>query len=443
MEYDERRQAAVVIQRAARSTVAKTLVCTMRTAKMMVEDARRVSVKEAQAALAIQRIVRGRTARFVFRMYRSALRIQSFWRGRRTCTAFELYRNTRKLQSFWRGFKARSRFRKLLHAAMVFKGRHARTIQRVYRGHVVRSNGRSFTKWIEKAHIRNLAAEEIQRNWRGYVAKISFWRTLGSSLQIQKWYRGTIVRREYVEKLNAVICIQSMMRMFSAKIEAKQRFIIMLLVRSAVGNKKRCQERAASEARGERIRKEKAARTIQKFFLWVRKEVDREVRREARRSVRRQPNRQRKKQNANDERVLETVWSSAIESLSSNKPRRSSMKDIRRSTRSGDGSEKELGLSRDTLEGLDMNSRPKVPSAYSSSIRKSKYTDDDQMSMVSGISNASSWVQKPRGQMSREELDADFNLETAWIDAEIRNARDRRSQRKAKVTICRTPQIYS
>ena len=499
---------------------------TVRSAYLMYIAARRIqnvwrwksvsrTYKQYRAAVTIQKIVRGRQMSTCYREYQGAVAIQKTVRCFLQWKCYREYRGAVTIQKHVRCYQQKRSFDEYIHhlrttgAAILIQSvvrmklqrmlfvdirevemadtiKAAVVVQKLWRGYFVREvRGIKLTQWLERLAVETIAAEEIQRTWRGYCSLRNYWQALGSVIQIQACLRTFSAKIQAQKRMRQVITIQSGIRGFKGRQEAKQRRLIMMLVKSArsgdSGTPKSVRSTRARKAPTQDLsewenvvmmqrRVDKAARKIQAFFLMVKAEVDREIRHEKKRRKARKKSRRRRDDMDND--MLEGVWRNTVDdqSISDETLRRaeeaaareirgsrkalgrsrSRSKSSRASSRARSGSR---GRSRETKLpdtptrrsrlGFDAPPRSdgrlksRIPAEYnknkaralkSTSRRHPDLVDADEVSLMT---SASSQMRMPpsRLALSRREIDEDFELETAWIDAEIRHAKERRKNR--------------
>lgn len=302
------------------------------------------------------------------------------------------------------------------------------TIQRVSRGYLSRQASEERFLTEEARYSReHCAATCIATAWRGFNARQNYWHILGSIIQIQAVVRGWIAQeRLQVLRDRAVKLIESA--------NAINRFV----------------NRYVARQRGDDLQHDKAARKIQGFFLMVKAEVDREIRAEKRRRKARR--KQKRKQAEKDEKVLETIWRKSInqeqtQAVASSLAAANRPKSLAppRSNGQVDGSIHH-SLSEDSLrkhaQSFDQarGGSGGILSMMQMANSSLSMQNNDKLSDASGYSRASSSFRRhlripsrcagSKADLSKSEIEDDFQLEEAWIDAGIQDAKLRRRAEK-------------
>ncbi|KAG7393723.1 hypothetical protein PHYPSEUDO_004486 [Phytophthora pseudosyringae] len=134
----------------------------------------------------IVRIARGRLGRRRFRRLREE----------KEEAARQLHAATR-IETVFRGFRCRVAFRAKLRESK------ARTLERVFRGHLGRNRTRRLREEQERRRFQDRNAAMLQATWRMYVDRGKFLSARFSelaALEIQRMYRGLLGRREAARK---------------------------------------------------------------------------------------------------------------------------------------------------------------------------------------------------------------------------------------------------
>jgi hypothetical protein len=229
-----------------------------------------------------------------------------------------------------------------------------------------------------------------------------------SMVKIQSICRRYIARSDVAEMLGAVILLQSTARGFLAK-------KITVL----------------------RKREHDAARRIQRFFLVIKREVDREVKAAKRRRKAKKMSRKTIIEDAEEDVLLENIWRSTVDS----------MQDATDAVRlPQDAGEKELRSRCVNEKARRRLSRPALSSPSSdkevSELNKHQFTREEDrarkylttgeimLSMMtpdwvrSAAANYQFRIPPSRATTSsRDEFDQDLCLEEAWIDTEINHTK--------------------
>lgn len=423
-DYQEMREylAAVEIQRAWRGfqcftdyvfTIADVVVA-QRTVRQWLARRRANALREVKAATTIQAAFRGYSCHMTY-LYSlvNVIIVQSV--ARKWLQAKEY---PRRLQEDKAAVKIQSR----------------------YRGHRIRNNNeaaaiRIQTAWrrycaytkVQNALLERDAAIMIQKNWRGFWQFSDFVIKSHEVKRIQAMYRGYQVRSELKLQHESATSIQSMSRRYIATKKVRQRRQAALAVTSAVeGMRERNASRKIQRAwRICVIRKseDEAARIIQRFFIFVKKEVDRELARMESEKARKERKRERKRRETkeDDDKFLERVWLTAVDSQ--DKKTTPKRKPSTRRTSKSVTPQKDVARTPD-------RSRSGLPPRMT--------IDADDQTEVSGLTYATfSNSKAPLAQspsrfknMSRKELKDDLSLEEAWIDTEVQQAKEKmRSER--------------
>jgi hypothetical protein len=366
-----------------------------------------------------------------------------------------LYTSATKIQSLFRGHVKRIVYIFFLRA---------RDIQRVYRGHLGRSECHRIKRDIQEEKARYVAAVAIQSIWRGYDQKMKYWYFLGCVIQLQCIMRGIVARLRYVDTLGSIIVAQSISRRWFAMRNYKQMRLITYLLKIAQYEEEEKHSAANIIQKWYRRvidprRKAVAAIKIQSFFRMIRAMVDREIKAEKKR---RKLKKKHKKLQAtiNDDLILEDAWECVSPSNESRKGRNQSnilhMGVGRRDFGEHDFS---VGTTTITTRYQDISNFRKSlepPSYYIGDtdtldegipartvrLRKGLVDDSDAMSEMSGLTAPTVFRGPPSRmeQMNEKELIADLSLEEAWVDLEIENVkRKRRTMAKGRQHKSRNP----
>jgi myosin heavy subunit len=418
----------------------------------------------------IQTIWRGFVHRQAYVLHRDVSLIQSSWRS---YAARKNYARLRRrilvktisaaldVQRVWRGDRVRRNQASFTQWVKEIKAQRkaATTIQRAWRGLCCR---RVYWEMIESSLLAE-AAVDIQRIWRAFAAKEQYWQVLGSCIMLQAVARGSVTRKKLERKERAALLFQSLVRGSRARAELAQRRFIKMLVLSASGESQQRDIQSKQTYTSERwetiVTEQKelnqAARKIQGFFAMVKAEVDREIRAEKKR--RKKKKYRKVKSDDKEDDLLENVWLRSIDhkEIAPNSIRSAEeavAKELRgelRSTiqqpmhgvdlnshRSVSSRSSPLPKERSSVNGIARVNSGKMTGSnpmYLSSLRLqqvgSKRKDEDMLSEVSAFTGTSSSFRVPpsrAGTLSQREIDDDFDLEEAWIDAEISSAKERR-----------------
>ncbi|KAG7372329.1 IQ calmodulin-binding motif-containing protein [Nitzschia inconspicua] len=356
--FGTQRTAAITLQTAFRTVAAKQTAHKFAIVEQLKNSSIEMASTEYTAATKIQCIYRGTVSRTALKVYLAAVKIQSQFRAGQARVAVRLYLMSRKIQKTWRGYNPRRAFvtfvaarriqnkwrcAKANQTAIVLRGeRLAATLiqsawrgfvcytdyvftlsdvvsaQRIARGYLSRKKYSSVIRsnMIRKREELN-AAILIQRTSRGFQARQKYWYTLGCTMQIQSWWRGSVAKNAVKKQFEAVSTLQCFARRCLARQQYLQRKFIYMLINTA--EKEKTRKGAVGRMHGQsrdhfeqRLRDE-AARVIQRFFLRVKYEVDQLVRAQQRRKKWKKKIVKAKKCPDNvEDSLLEDAWEAAI-----------------------------------------------------------------------------------------------------------------------------------
>lgn len=173
------------------------------------------------------------------------------------------YNAATSIQSAWRGFVSYTDF--------VFTLSDIVAAQRIARGYLSRKKYSGIIRSnIDKMKTRWNGAVAIQRVFRGFQARQNYWYTLGCTMQIQSWWRGRRVYRRVQKEANALSTLQCFARCCLARQEyIQRRFVFMLIQTAEVERSKKIKSLKRKDQRQEvmeRHHEDEAARVIQRFF---------------------------------------------------------------------------------------------------------------------------------------------------------------------------------
>lgn len=238
--------------------------------------------------------------------------------------------------------------------------------------------------------------------------------------RLQALCRGYRVRADLGAQRKSATTIQAVARRYFAINQAEQRRQAALALAAAV-------ERMRSKNAAIRIQRawrtcvihqseNEAARIIQRFFIFVKKEVDRELARMAAdEKKKKQKKERRRKKKEKDEKLLERVWLTTVDENEDERTRGS----IKKTPTRRSSSKKKVAPSTP-----DRNRSSDLPPPARLTI------DADDHTEVSGITNVTFSSPSRFKNMSRQELKDDLSLEEAWIDTEVHQAKEKmRSER--------------
>ena len=478
---------ATIIQSVARKCLTNLAASRMPTVQLLASASNGIAEKERNAAETIQRVFRGSMTRYAVNLFMSATKIQTAWRSFHPRRAYTSFIAARRIQTFWRckllhnayryyraalTIQAHFRGAKARQDATAKKGEHlaASLIQSAWRGFV------SYTDYIftisdiisaqkmargymarkkysgtiksltAQALLKRRAATSIQKSIRGFTARQRYWYTLGCTMQIQRWMRGQLVILQLRREATARLTLQSFARQCLGRQEYLQRKFIFMLISTAEQNKigktasGSIRSRSRSQ-RGDDKKREEAARVIQRFFLMVKREVDRMVRDKKKRRQRK-----KKKQNRSDrleDNFLEDAWISAVHSNIENEPLYRQISNAEsengRRRRSASSSRNKQEPHAETSRKLSKKKQRLPPgSSDKPSTIVRLHHDDDQSEFSALTASTANFMRAYQHQSNQSrlrrlgtrEMDEDLELEEAFIDAEIFIAKERKMSDK-------------
>ena len=398
-DYQEMREyiAAVEIQRAWRGfqcftdyvfTIADVVIA-QRTARQWLAKRRVKALREAKAATTIQAAFRGYSCHMAY------------------------------LYSLVNVIIVQSVVRKWLHAKeyprKLEEHKAAVKIQSRWRGHNVRYQAYRKVRECD-------AATMIQKTWRGFWQYSEYIIMSHEVRRLQALCRGYRVRADLSVQRESATTIQAVARRYFATNQVEQRRQAALALATAV-ERMRSENAALKVQRAWRIcvirqSENEAARIIQRFFIFVKKEVDRELARMAaideKKKKQQKKERKRRTKKEKDEKLLERAWLTTVDENEDETTRGS----IKKTPTRRSSSKKKVASS------TPDRSRSDLPPPARLTI------DADDHTEVSGITNATFSSPSRFKNMSRQELKDDLSLEEAWIDTEVHQAKEKmRSER--------------
>ena len=250
--YSSKKLAVSVIGDAWLDAQAKRLASQTSMIDEMAVTGTEVVAKESRAAIKLQQMLRGALCRNALKAYLAAVLIQSRVRGNQARVAVSLYISVRKIQAAWRGFVPRQDFLKyrkecdsaiLIQSAWrgfvsytdyVFTMSDIVTAQRVARGYLTRKkySGPVRSK-ISKMKVKFNGAVALQKIFRGFQARQNYWYALGCTMQIQNWWRGQLVKMRIQREADAICTLQCFARCCLARQEYMQRRFVFMLIQTA------------------------------------------------------------------------------------------------------------------------------------------------------------------------------------------------------------------
>jgi hypothetical protein len=319
----------------------------------------------------------------------------------------------RRIQANWRGSQVRTAYKQFIAT---------RQMQDAYYKKLFATNSSQVAVVVRLKHLHHEAATKIAAAWRSYNTCQSYWHVLGSVIEIQTIARGWMARCKLKElQEDALVQLRTISAIKYKSIARSRSF------------------RLLANDYYEKKRTDRAARTIQRFFLMVKAEVDREIRAEKkRRKFKKKSKKNRSSFDENklrssfDENLLESAWRKTIEDDATYLNYQRSMKSLATSSNAEKniaptlltkGSEdSKLSISREALSqcGTPMSAsgRLGVVPLTVNSFRFDAHVTSSRVQKRSSRSRVNS--------MSPREIDEDFLLEEAWIDSKISNVKERR-----------------
>jgi hypothetical protein len=316
--------------------------------------------RKYKAATCIQTACRAHVARTQFQRYNAAKKIQSIYRAHAAQSEFQKHMSARKIQATWRGFQAYTDYiflivdvlvvqRKIRQWLAIKKVNNVRRekaaldIQRTWRMRkaqvnllyslvhiiMVQSVARrylskgiiaerkvEYEKALAACKKKEDAATTIQKAWRGFWACSHFIIVRYETTRIQALMRRQLAKRQCNLRLGCVILIQATARRCLAKKVITGMAVEQVLIAS------RAEElRERNSAKRLQFwwrivldwnKEKKAALTIERFFIFVKDEVDREIRRrEMKRLAKEKKRRECRRQS--EDNLLEKVWSNTVD----------------------------------------------------------------------------------------------------------------------------------
>ena len=424
---------------------------------------------EVRAASFIQKVWRGSSPRKSLTRYLCARKIQSIWRCKKLHQAFVVYRAAVRVQSQWRRVIANrvtTERKKNVDAAVkiqsawrgfvcftdyIFTIADIVAVQKLARGFIARKKHASQIKAnFKDAKLQKEASIKIQRICRGFIAKQRYYYTLGCTMQIQTWARSRMVFKKFKRLRDARLTLQCFARCCLARQKYLERKFIFNLIRTAAQEKnpRVMPYRPKSVKLYSHEEKDHAARVIQRFFLMVKAEVDRMVAQRKKKHQRRRKRQQKLEDKAVDS-ILDDAWSVSVnEENLRNEPMYKCISKIpsrsrttHRSTTSKRASSRSRsqnmtrdgGMSPELKSTRPTKTKPLLPPAayaFDQPSGEIRVTCDDS-TVLSCLTSATNNMHRrmPPSRMKKlnsAEINEDLELEEAFIDAEIQNAKERR-----------------
>lgn len=294
------------------------------------------------------------------------------------------------------------------------------------------------------------SVRKIQALVRGVLIREQF-RSMGAAIQIQCCYRGYVARRTFGDWVSAAIVVQTITRGF--------------LTRKAACVSRRSASFAISGVETNPLSgslREKAASTIQRFFLYVKAEVDREIRIEKKR---RRARKKKRRTSAEDDDILENIWHRTVSQSSfgegSDKIRLAEQAVAKALTKQASQSLYGENYHDHYTESINhKDSRIKqIPKSLTHFSIPPEYRDETRdlpphlpihsitvgdEDRISDVSSSIYRIPPPRSlSLSRNDINDDLCLEEAWIDAAIRSTRQRRDVERRNARRLKAPSLVS
>jgi len=231
-------------------------------------------------------------------------------------------------------------------------------------------------------------------------------------MQIQSWWRGRVVYRSVQKQMKALLVLQCFARCILARQEYMQRrFVFMLIQTAELERKKKIKTlkiREQQEEKMEERQRDAAARVIQRFFLHVKNEVDQLVLATKQRRKWRKMMRTDKRTDDVEEALLEHVWLDLVTHSNSDEEEPfvrhySNIVD----SKVGEGSRRALSSLRKQYQFAN----PSI--------------DDDAACEFISNAHTTTPIRIIR-KVDAIDMEDDFQLEEAFIDAGIFHAKERR-----------------
>jgi IQ calmodulin-binding motif len=370
----------------------------------------------------IQAAWRGRLIRSAYVQFMASRRIQTAWRCAITRSAYTQYQAARRIQATWRGKFLRTAYQEYLASQQI----------QLHWQKITSSGSDPARSLASDSKLAAVAATAIAAAWRSFSARQQYWHLLGSAIEIQTVIRGWLGRRRLQEvKDLAVIHLRTV----HSKVKSKT---LALHHRNARRLQNPSSETPTHAVNYKEQRADAAARTIQRFFLMVKAEVDRAIRSEQKR--RKAKKRSKKKRDSFDDKLLESAWRKTIEddlkylecvikvNDSFATPRLVSNCPVPMLLSKG-SEERKVSTSREMLSLATPTSASGRLGVVPLSVSSFGF-DNESVSRGGGAPPKPRPPTKSRlSSMSSREIDEDFLLEEAWIDSKIRYAKERRGHR--------------
>lgn len=464
--------AAITIENAWRCMQAKKAISQFSIVREVTNSGKEIAKERARAAMKIQKVFRGSLCRNALKVYLAAVLIQSHVRGKQARAAVRLYISVCKIQAVWRGFLPRrsyvtyvsarkiqatwrryhprqgfvnfvaarciqngwrcknanqnaSQLKKEFNAAsliqsvwrgfvcytdFVFTLSDVVAAQRIVRGYLSRKKYYSIIRLNVEKSKRVVA---IQRTYRGFQARQNYWYTLGCAMQIQSWWRGRRVYLRIRMEKNAILTLQCFLRCSLARQEYMQRRFVFMLIQTAELERSKKLEviKVKDKVQNVEEHKQDAAASVTQYSTTKASHHhgDEPVLAAERRKKRREEIKNEKHSCDIEEALLEDVW-------------------VRLATRS-DFDEEPFIRQYTNLGPSHLGSQSQKRDGFvtNNSVRPIKSSDHSQLTLskMAFPPHPNSSIRMIR-QVDAIDMDDNFQLEEAFIDAEITQAKERR-----------------
>jgi len=281
----------------------------------------------------------------------------------------------------------------------------ATTIQSAWRGFVV------YSEYLIKRY-ENKAAVTIQAHWRGYWQLTSYSLVYCEIVKIQALVRGHQERSWQDFQKECATIIQAAGRRFLARKEIHNECMVSILI-AAAANSLRVRNAAGKiqhwwMAEMWQRREKRAALVIERFFIYVKKEVEKEIK--ALKKKKKAKRRQRKMKQS-DDYILERAWLGVAAEDTAAAPMMPAV----------------------PQQQQQQQAMPSQMKAYNN--KQDRYSsrgviqtvDEDQQSEVSGLTDLDFGRSGGRKMKSQREFEEDGSLEAAFRESEAQLSRQKGS----------------
>ena len=313
------------------------------------------------------------------------------------------------------------------------------------------------------------AAVQIQAGWRRFWAYSHFIIVNFEVIRIQAVIRGFLARNESRLHLGCAIVLQAVVRRYLAVKAVERHKLVHALIRgTSVGlrdnSAARRIQRAWRVVLRRRLEKEKAL-VIERFFIMVKREVEREIRRQKRKKQSKKDKRRRQKKEA-DEQLLERVWLNTMDeddknlqiSKSTRTPRSKSAHRSRNKSRPRGRSKSRPRGSTAAAASVAVGTPP-TGTVAKASVHGSQYLsqtarprpEEEDIDLpavavnvrhaddLSEVTSPSVFNRNTLGitittrDIHPKDMDDNLSLEEAWIDTEVQQAKEQKAMNDAYV----------